>query len=182
MDHLLALSVLLLGLTVLAVVVRRSGRGPGGGSRPAALAAVLALGVPGSAGVGVAVASKGTVPPDSLSIRFMVSPLVGFAPLRIRATSLVRDPKQELSCPKYGWDWGDGSTSSEAASCDPYELEDQRPTRYSPVPREHLYYAPGDYLLTFSVSARGQTRRAVQSVSVHGGGRMSRVYTAEDGR
>lgn len=132
-------------------------------------AVVVAGAVLLSHAAGDAQAARGRAKADHLSVRLTVTPLIGFAPLRVRVSAVVHDPKQELRCPTYAWRWGDGTTSSEWASCDPFELENLRPTRYAPLPRTHAY-GPGEYDLMFTVAcpSLGISRSAGKRIYVRG--------------
>src|SRR5262249_7599128 len=95
-----------------------------------------------------------------LTARVTVSNVVGLAPLKVIVTTIVLDPKRELACPEYTWDYDDGSISRRLPDCDPDELEGERPERYAPAPREYTYRFPGTYMLLFTVRSRGVVRTA----------------------
>jgi hypothetical protein len=109
--------------------------------------------------------SRGTQLPNGIVVRLIVTPTRGFVPLVVRASALVRDPRQELHCPTFGWDWGDGSTSDgELAECDPYEQES--PARYAPLPRTHTYWSRGSFQLKLAVRDSSTMRLASRRVEV----------------
>lgn len=102
-------------------------------------------------------------------MRLMVSPLIGMAPLTISAQGLVRDPRQELLCPDFTWDWGDGCRSEHQADCDPYILIEDRPKRYSTLRVEHKYRLPGNYIIRFTVADAMTKRSQTRQIEVKGG-------------
>lgn len=80
------------------------------------------------------------------SVSLRAAPTVSFAPARVRLTAEVRggpDDFEELYCPTVEWEWGDGTTSSSAADCSPYEAgRSQIRRRYSV---EHIFRQPGSF-------------------------------------
>lgn len=93
-----------------------------------------------------------------ITLGLLVAPQIGFSPLTVTVSGLVKDPGRELHCPGFAWDWGEGTRSTELADCDPYAMPEKEPESYAPIPRVHRYSKPGDYTLTFVV-ADGFTRR-----------------------
>ncbi|MFN2447087.1 MAG: hypothetical protein ABR606_16095 [Vicinamibacterales bacterium] len=84
------------------------------------------------------------------SVSLRASPAVAFAPARIRLSAELRggsDDFEALYCPVIEWDWGDGTTSSSAADCAPYEAGKSEIRRRYSV--EHIYRAPGGYRIQF---------------------------------
>jgi hypothetical protein len=80
----------------------------------------------------------------SLSLR--AAPSVAFAPARILLTAEVKggpDDFQDLYCPAIEWEWGDGTSSSAAADCAPYEAGRSQIRRRYTV--EHIYRQPGSF-------------------------------------
>ncbi len=58
------------------------------------------------------------------SLSLKATPSVSFAPARIVVVAEVRggsDDTEEFYCPTVEWEWGDGTTSTAEADCDPYE-------------------------------------------------------------
>lgn len=81
-----------------------------------------------------------------------LSQRVGIAPVRVRVIATVRDDHQELRCPGFRLDYGDGSSSSQQSDCDPYGQEEERPHLWViKQPRGHVYYVAGEYDVTFSI-------------------------------
>lgn len=92
----------------------------------------------------------GPKPEPRVTVR--LSQRVGIAPVYVRVIATVHDEKQELRCPGWRLDYGDGSSSEQQSDCDPYGPEDERPRRWIITPpRAHVYRQAGDYTVTFSV-------------------------------
>jgi hypothetical protein len=80
----------------------------------------------------------------SLSLR--AAPAVAFAPARILLTAEVRggpDDFEDLYCPSVEWEWGDGTSSSASADCEPYSAGRSQIRRRYTV--EHIYRYPGSF-------------------------------------
>lgn len=79
---------------------------------------------------------------------------VAQAPAQFKPVARVYDPQGELHCPSYAWDYGDGSTSGNEPYCEPYDIEeDRRPRRVIQPLKFHTYRVPGEYVITFTVTA-----------------------------
>lgn len=78
------------------------------------------------------------------------NPMLGFPPMRTVVTAEFgggADDYEEYYCAKVEWEWGDGSTSSADADCDPYEPgKSQIRRRYS---SDHTFRYPGSYEIAF---------------------------------
>lgn len=108
-----------------------------------ALSAILLVGTG-------AVRAASDDPDKKPSVSLRASPTVAFAPARIRLTAELRggpDDFEELYCPAIEWDWGDGTTSSSAADCAPYEAGKSEIRRRYSV--EHIYRQPGAFRVQF---------------------------------
>lgn len=80
----------------------------------------------------------------SLSLR--AAPAVAFAPARIILTAEVRggaNDFEDLYCPSIEWEWGDGTSSSSSADCEPYAAGRSQIRRRYTV--EHIYRQPGSF-------------------------------------
>lgn len=80
----------------------------------------------------------------SLSLR--AAPAVAFAPARIILTAEVRggpNDFEDLYCPSVEWEWGDGTSSSASADCEPYAAGRSQIRRRYTV--EHIYRQPGSF-------------------------------------
>lgn len=58
------------------------------------------------------------------SLTLRVRPQIAIAPARIVVTADLRDGRdddQDLYCASVEWEWGDGTRSTSASDCDPYE-------------------------------------------------------------
>lgn len=80
------------------------------------------------------------------SLSLKATPAVSFAPARIVVVAEVKggaDDFEELYCPSVEWDWGDLTTSTAEADCEPYEAGKSEIKRRYTV--EHRYKNPGSY-------------------------------------
>ncbi len=80
----------------------------------------------------------------SLSLR--ATPAVSFAPARIVVVAEVKggaDDFEEFYCPTVEWEWGDGTTSTAEADCNPYEAGKSQIRRRYTV--EHQFKNPGGF-------------------------------------
>ena len=86
---------------------------------------------------------QGTKKP-TLSLK--ATPAVSFAPARIVVIAEVKggaNDFEELYCPSVEWEWGDLTTSTAEADCEPYEAGKSEIKRRYTV--EHRYKNPGGY-------------------------------------
>lgn len=89
-----------------------------------------------------------------ISVRLSQS--VGTAPVYVRVTATVRDERQELRCPGWRIEYGDGCASAQQSDCDPYGPEEDRPKRWTVTPpRPHVFRQAGDYEVTVAVLGQG---------------------------
>ena len=85
----------------------------------------------------------------------------------VRTVVRILDDGQAFPCPSYEWEWGDGTTSAHGDSCDPYQLQDERPRIYT-AERSHRYHYPGDFAVTVVARSQyGAELRASRNVSVY---------------
>ena len=80
------------------------------------------------------------------SLSLKASPAVSFAPARIVVVAEVKggaNDFEDFYCPTVEWDWGDFTTSTAEADCDPYEAGKSEIKRRYTV--EHRYRNPGGY-------------------------------------
>ena len=86
---------------------------------------------------------QGTKKP-SLSLK--ATPAVSFAPARIVVVAEVKggaDDFEEFYCPSVEWEWGDLTTSTAEADCEPYAAGKSEIKRRYTV--EHRYKNPGGF-------------------------------------
>lgn len=80
------------------------------------------------------------------SLSLKATPAVSFAPARIVVVAEVKggaNDFEELYCPSVEWEWGDLTTSTAEADCEPYEAGKSEIKRRYTV--EHRYKNPGGY-------------------------------------
>lgn len=80
------------------------------------------------------------------SLSLKASPAVSFAPARIVIVAEVKggsNDYEEFYCPSIEWDWGDLTTSTAEADCEPYEAGKSEIRRRYTV--EHRYKNPGGF-------------------------------------
>src|SRR5688572_27728151 len=129
----------------------------------AATAFGLAIGalllIPGNALYG----EQGNKKP-SLSLK--ATPSVSFAPARIVVVAEVKggpDDFEEFYCPTVEWEWGDLTTSTAEADCDPYVAGKSEIRRRYTV--EHHYKNPGGFKIMLRLK-KGQKVVAAANVQV----------------
>jgi hypothetical protein len=85
------------------------------------------------------------------SIKVKANPTIGMPPFRVVVTAEVTGGSndfEEFYCPSVEWDWGDGTTSTSTADCDPYEAgKSEIKRRYV---QEHTYQSTGIGRTTYS--------------------------------
>jgi hypothetical protein len=80
------------------------------------------------------------------SLSLKATPAVSFAPARIVVVAEVKggaNDFEEFYCPSVEWEWGDLTTSTSEADCDPYEAGKSEIKRRYTV--EHRYRNPGGF-------------------------------------
>jgi hypothetical protein len=80
------------------------------------------------------------------SLSLKASPAVSFAPARIVVVAEVKggaNDFEDFYCPSVEWDWGDLTTSTAEADCEPYEAGKSEIRRRYTV--EHRYKNPGGF-------------------------------------
>src|SRR4030095_4832934 len=80
------------------------------------------------------------------SLSLKATPSVSFAPARIVVVAEVKggpDDFEEFYCPTVEWEWGDFTTSTVEADCDPYEPGKSTIKRRYTV--EHRFKNPGGF-------------------------------------
>jgi hypothetical protein len=80
------------------------------------------------------------------SLTLKATPAVSFAPARIVVVAEVKggpNDFEEFYCPSIEWDWGDFTSSTAEADCEPYETGKSEIKRRYTI--EHRYKNPGGY-------------------------------------
>ena len=79
------------------------------------------------------------------SLSLKATPAVSFAPARIVVVAEVKGGAndEEFYCPSVEWEWGDLTTSTAEADCEPYEAGKSEIKRRYTV--EHRYKNPGGF-------------------------------------
>jgi hypothetical protein len=93
---------------------------------------------------GLQARSQDNTKKPSLSLK--ATPAVSFAPARVVVVAEVKggaDDHEEFYCPTVEWEWGDLTTSTVEADCEPYEPGKSQIKRRYTV--EHRYQNPGSF-------------------------------------
>lgn len=80
------------------------------------------------------------------SLSLKASPAVSFAPARIIVRAEVKgggNDAEDFYCPTVEWEWGDGTVSTAATDCTPFEPGKSEIKRQYTV--EHQFKTPGNY-------------------------------------
>ena len=80
------------------------------------------------------------------SLSLKATPAVSFAPARVVVVAEVKggtDDNEEYYCPTVEWEWGDFTTSTAEADCEPYEAGKSQIRRRYTV--EHQFKNPGSF-------------------------------------
>jgi hypothetical protein len=88
--------------------------------------------------------AQGSNKKPSLSLK--ATPAVSFAPARVVVVAEVKggaDDNEEFYCPTVEWEWGDFTTSTAEADCEPYEAGKSQIRRRYTV--EHQFKNPGSF-------------------------------------
>jgi len=101
--------------------------------------------------------------PKRVSIDLRLTPVVSFAPSRIRAVAdlkLPEDRAAEFYCAGIEWDWGDLTESEESNECEPYEAGVSEVKRVFTA--EHVFQTGGRYRVTLRLK---RNRKVLASVA-----------------
>jgi len=80
------------------------------------------------------------------SLSLKATPAVSFAPARVVVVAEVKggaNDSEEFYCPSVEWEWGDLTTSTAEADCEPYQAGKSEIKRRYTV--EHRYKNPGGF-------------------------------------
>ena len=80
------------------------------------------------------------------SLSLKASPAVSFAPARVVVVAELKggaDDLEEFYCPTVEWEWGDETTSTAEADCDPYSAGKSEIKRRYTI--EHRFKNPGGF-------------------------------------
>lgn len=83
------------------------------------------------------------------SLSLKATPSVSFAPARIVVVAELKggaDDAEEFYCPTVEWEWGDGTTSTAEADCNPYEAGKSQIRRRYTV--EHQFKNAGGFKIS----------------------------------
>jgi hypothetical protein len=105
------------------------------------------------------------------SISLKVSPVTGFAPLRIVAMAVLSggaDDFQDFYCPTVEWEWGDGTRSESKVDCEPYEAGKSEIKRSYTL--DHRFEWGGEFRVLFRLKQKNKTvGSGSQTITVRGG-------------
>ena len=86
------------------------------------------------------------------SLSLKVAPAVTFAPARVVVVAEVKggaDNNEEFYCPTVEWEWGDFTTSTAEADCEPYDAAKSQIRRRYTV--EHQFKNSGSFRIRLSL-------------------------------
>jgi hypothetical protein len=89
------------------------------------------------------------------SISIKASPTVAFSPARVVVTADIKggaNDYEDFYCAAVEWVWGDGTTSSQLADCEPYEAGKSEIKRHFTV--DHGYQSSGDFRVEFRLKKK----------------------------
>ena len=98
---------------------------------------------------------QGGTKKPSLSLK--VTPAVTFAPARIVVVAEVKggaENNEEFYCPTVEWEWGDFTTSTAEADCEPYDADKSQIRRRYTV--EHQFKNPGTFRIRLLLKKGGK--------------------------
>jgi hypothetical protein len=101
--------------------------------------------------------------PKKLSLDMRITPVVSFAPSRVRAIAELKLPEDrtaEFYCAGIEWDWGDLTESEESNECEPYEAGVSQVKRVFTA--EHVFQNGGRYRVQIRLK---QNRKVIASTS-----------------
>jgi hypothetical protein len=105
------------------------------------------------------------------SLSLKASPSVSFAPARVVVVAELKggpDDLEEFYCPTVEWEWGDETTSTAEADCDPYSAGKSEIKRRFTV--EHVFRA-GSHQIAFRLKRRDKAIvMATTTIQVQSGG------------
>lgn len=105
------------------------------------------------------------------SLSLKATPAISFAPARIVVVAEVRggsDDFEEFYCPTLEWEWGDLTTSTAEADCEPYQAGKSEIRRRYTV--EHRYRNPGSYRIVLRFKKGDKVVGSANTmISVRGG-------------
>jgi hypothetical protein len=91
------------------------------------------------------------------SLSLKATPAVSFAPARVVVVAEVKggaNDFEEFYCPSVEWEWGDLTSSTAEADCEPYEAGKSEIRRRYTV--EHRYKNPGGFRIVLRLKKGGK--------------------------
>jgi hypothetical protein len=101
--------------------------------------------------------------PKKLALDMRITPVVSFAPSRVRAIAELKVPEDrtaEFYCAGIEWDWGDLTESEESNECEPYEAGVSQVRRVFTA--EHVFQSGGRYRVQIRLK---RNRKVIASAS-----------------
>lgn len=114
-----------------------------------AVLVVLALAEPGSAAAG----GGETAERPRLELRTTAKMTFSPAEVVVVGRLVGGEDVEELHCPAFEWDWGDGNRSIRESDCDAFDDENRMARIFSQV---HRYQAPGDFGVRLTLRRAGR--------------------------
>lgn len=125
--------------------------------RRSALCLIVATLATGTASSGPADAGQRASGDKKPSVALKVTPPLGFAPMKVRATVDLKGGSNDYAdyyCASVEWDWADGTVSSSNEDCEPYEAG--KSTIQRRFTAEHTFRQGGEYDIAFRLKQKNR--------------------------